>query len=172
MRCAPFPQRIGCDNALTTYPLFSGTHKTPLYTIFTFQIWSPSLYFHICIFIVGLIYYNRSPFEMSSFPNPIRRSTRLHSRTALRVPPTNHQNSSSPSIQMTGPRTTNSQNHMAIWRPQKGRIVPNTRGLIKCPRVGPRYYRQPPPEAYLIVRAHRRPADGWDEDWSKKGDGW
>jgi hypothetical protein len=39
-------------------------------------------------------------------------------------------------------------------------------------RARPRWYRPPPPEAYLIIRAHRRPINGWGEDWSKKGDGW
>jgi len=39
-------------------------------------------------------------------------------------------------------------------------------------RARPRRYRAPPPEAYLIIRAHRRPIGGWCEDWSKKGDGW
>ena len=39
-------------------------------------------------------------------------------------------------------------------------------------RARPRWYRPPPPEAYLIIRAHRRPVGGWGEDWSKKGDGW
>jgi len=121
---------------------------------------------------VGLTYHNYSPFEMSSSPNPIRRSTGLNPRVALRVPPTDNQHFPSFSTQMTGPRTTNSQNHMAIWRAKKGRIVPNTKGLIESTKPGPGYYRQPPPEAYLIVRAHRRQADGWDEDWSKKGDGW
>jgi len=39
-------------------------------------------------------------------------------------------------------------------------------------RARPRRYRAPPPEAYLIIRAHRRQIGGWCEDWSKKGDGW
>jgi hypothetical protein len=39
-------------------------------------------------------------------------------------------------------------------------------------RNRPRWYRPPPPEAYLIIRAHRRPIGGWGEDWSRKGDGW
>jgi hypothetical protein len=39
-------------------------------------------------------------------------------------------------------------------------------------RARPRWYCPPPPEAYLIIRAHRRPINGWGEDWSKKGDGW
>ena len=39
-------------------------------------------------------------------------------------------------------------------------------------RPRPKWYRPPPPEAYLIIRAHRRPIGGRGEDWSKKGDGW
>jgi len=46
-------------------------------------------------------------------------------------------------------------------------------GPISQPR--PRWtFRPAPPEAYLIIRAHRRPAGGWGEvwNWSKKRDEW
>jgi hypothetical protein len=106
----------------------------------------------------------------------VRRSSRLHTRVTLNLRHTDHEHSNTRStytrrttptigtfkpISDVSPRTSGSKKRIFANEPLNSKQRPR-----------PRYYRSPPLEAYLIIRAHRRPAGGWEEDWNKKGDGW
>jgi hypothetical protein len=124
-----------------------------------------------------------------STPTPTRRSSRIHASGStgitlnLHPTDTDHRRNirrTTPTIG-TLPRATRpvqnyhpstiSHRHIptSSQRSSTNNTNTNTRTLK---RARPRWYRPPPPEAYLIIRAHRRPTGGWGEDWSKKGDGW
>lgn len=119
-------------------------------------------------------------------PIPTRRSSRIHTSTQmnfnLHKPDSNHSRNTRRTTQTIGTlsiipnRTQSVQSHPSSTISRE-RVTPSSQtfgntNTRTSKRARPRWYRPPPPEAYLIIRAHRRPMGGWCEDWSKKGDGW
>jgi hypothetical protein len=125
-------------------------------------------------------------FEMS--PISARRSSRLHMSTSVTLNLRHTDPEQSRFTRRTTPtigtpptipnRTQNVRSYTSSTFPHRHITSPsqnlnNTNTNTRTSkRARPRWYRPPPPEAYLIIRAHRRPIGGWGEDWSKKGDGW
>jgi hypothetical protein len=117
---------------------------------------------------------------MSSTPAPTRRSSRIQTGGSTRMTlnlhhtDTDHRRNIRRTTPIIGtlPNSTRpihnstpiTYNHVASSSQRLNRKTSK--------RARPRWYRPPPPEAYLIIRAHRRPIGGWGEDWSRKGDGW
>jgi hypothetical protein len=129
-------------------------------------------------------------FKIDNFgmsPTPLtRRSSRSHTSTSTRMTlnlrHTDPEQSrytrrttptigTLPSAQRTSQTYSSTISHKHSTSPSHRFNINNTTTRTSK-RARPRWYRPPPPEAYLIIRAHRRPIGGWGEDWSRKGDGW
>jgi hypothetical protein len=119
---------------------------------------------------------------MSPTPAPTRRSSRIHTSGSTRMTlnlhhtDTDHSRYSRRTTPTIGTLPPTSQSYSSSTIPHKyvtgSSQKFNSTNTRTSKRARPRWYRPPPPEAYLIIRAHRRPIGGWGEDWSRKGDGW